>query len=52
MTRNALGRLEQITDLRGVWESEAGSFTPWLSAPRVTALDADDYVPGESEAAE
>ncbi len=26
-----LGRLEQITDLRNTWASEAGAFTPWLA---------------------
>ena len=28
---NDLGRLEQITDLRDTWPSEAQAFTPWLA---------------------
>jgi hypothetical protein len=31
MKTNALGRLEQV-DLREVWTSEAGRFTPWLAS--------------------
>lgn len=27
-----LGRLERVEDLRGVWQHEAGSFTPWLAS--------------------
>jgi hypothetical protein len=26
-----LGRLERITDLRSIWNSESGDFTPWLA---------------------
>ncbi len=29
--KKQLDRLEQITDLRDVWDSEAGDFTPWLA---------------------
>ena len=28
-----LGRLERLTDLRGVWDDEARDFTPWLAKP-------------------
>ena len=30
-TKQQLNRLEQITNLRDVWDSEAGDFTPWLA---------------------
>jgi hypothetical protein len=35
-----LGRLETV-DLREVWPSEAGDFTPWLAQPENIALLAD-----------
>ena len=31
MTTTNLGRLEQVKDLRAIWETEAGAFTPWLA---------------------
>ena len=42
-TSNALnlGRLEKITDLRTVWQSEAGGFTPWLATEDNLALLSD-----------
>jgi len=36
-----LGRLLQITDLRAVWESEAGGFTPWLAKEENLSLLGD-----------
>jgi hypothetical protein len=37
MSKQNLGRLERI-DLREIWDSEAGSFTPWLAKPDNIAL--------------
>jgi hypothetical protein len=34
---NNLGRLERV-DLRDIWESEAGDFTPWLAQEDNIAL--------------
>lgn len=37
----AIGRLEEITDLRTIWPHEAVDFTPWLSLDENMALLAD-----------
>jgi hypothetical protein len=37
MTSVSLGRLEQV-DLRQIWTSEAGDFTPWLAREDNLAL--------------
>jgi len=39
--QNELGRLEQITDLREIWKSEAKDFTPWLAEEENLALLGD-----------
>ena len=36
-----LGRMEKISELREVWESEDGDFTPWLAREENLALLAD-----------
>jgi len=36
-----LGRLERVTDLRSVWESESEKFTPWLADENNLALLGD-----------
>ncbi len=36
-----LGKLERISDLRRIWESEATHFTPWLAREDNLALLAD-----------
>ena len=41
MTTGNLGRLEQITDLRAIWETEAGAFTPWLAGEENLVLLGD-----------
>jgi hypothetical protein len=41
MSKGTLGRLERIEDLRTVWDSEAGDFTPWLAQEENLALLGD-----------
>jgi hypothetical protein len=41
MTTENLGRLEQLKDLRSVWQTEAGSFTPWLAGEENLSLLGD-----------
>ena len=36
-----LGRMEKISELREVWESEDGDFTPWLAREENLSLLAD-----------
>ena len=36
-----LGRMEKISELREVWESEDGDFTPWLAREENLVLLAD-----------
>ena len=38
---DTLGKLEEITDLRTVWQNEATEFTPWLAADENISLLAD-----------
>ena len=42
MTEFNLGKLKEITDLRGVWPHEALDFTPWLSDEENLSLLADE----------
>lgn len=39
---DTLGRLEEITDLRRVWQNEATEFTPWLAADENISILADE----------
>lgn len=41
MRATDLGRLEQIDDVRTIWTSEAGDFTPWLAGEDNLALLGD-----------
>lgn len=40
MSETTLGRMEKV-DLRKVWQSEAGGFTPWLAKEDNLSLLAD-----------
>ena len=41
MTKAPLGTMERVKDLRVVWDSEAGGFTPWLAREENLALLGD-----------
>lgn len=41
MTVPSLGRIEKV-DLRGIWSSEAGAFTPWLARAENLAILSDE----------
>jgi len=41
MNSDSLGRLEKVDNLRDVWPSEAGNFTPWLATDENIALLGD-----------